>query len=432
MKTNSFLRVHNILWVTYLALFLVSPFDYKVEGETVAIVILLLIIANIFFSVGWNSGRRNKTTLPKEKLEINVIKTYKFLFTLSFFYFILNILKYGSLQSTFEFNISLTGFTELRMAMDSEDYEKGNNVFGVLASLFAGFPLLTIPFLFAYRYELKKSQKLVLIIVIIAYLASTFTTGGRNGALVVILVLFFSIKVISGSSKIKVNIITTKLKLILITLVLILFFSFAKIFIDRAELRAGSINDYILFAQATHAYELKPYSNELLNNDNVNFVYFPLFLFHDYFVHSLKEFEITINNQPENFPYYGAYQFYTFTLLLNKFGFEFIAVEDILDEIPNPGRYLTLYGGLYLDFGLIGMAIAVSFLYFLTGRMLRLFSETGSIVSLFWAIYFYIIVFLSPIFSVIGISMYPGFLVAIVVCSIIFKTSFFKPRLQNR
>lgn len=429
MKTNRFLRIHNILWLTYLTLFFGSPFDYKVEGETVATVIGLLIIGNIFFVIGWNSKCRNNTILGRDTFKINISKTYRFLVALSILYFILNILKYGSLQSTFEFNISLAGFTELRMAMDSEDYVKGNNVFGVLASLFAGFPLLTIPFLFAYINKLDKLQKFILFIVIVGYLASTFTSGGRNGALVVLLVLFFSIKVISGSKKIRVNIITIKLKLTLIALIIILFFSFAKIFIDRAELRSGSINDYIIFAQATHAYELKPYANDLLNNDNVNFFYFPLFLFHDYFVHSLKEFEITINNQPPNFPYYGAYEFYTFTLLLNKFGFEFIAVEDILSEIPNPGRYLTLYGGLYLDFGLIGMAIVVSFLYFLTGKMLRSFLETGSLISLFWAIYFYVIIFLSPIFSVIGISMYPGFLVAIIVCSIIFRTSFLKPQL---
>ncbi len=127
-------------------------------------------------------------------------------------------------------------------------------------------------------------------------------------------------------------------RVLLVAVVLFVGAIFTKIFIERAEIRSGSIQSYISYAQHTQLYELKPYARNLLNDPVTSGTYFPIFLFHDYFVHSLNELERTITSRPKNFPYLGAYQFYTFVMLLNKLGFEIISAEMILSEIPNPEK----------------------------------------------------------------------------------------------
>lgn len=422
MNNNNFLKIHNILWLFYLVLFYFSPFDYKVKESTLVILFIILSISNLSFFLGYSNNSYNKILGSNS---INIKGLFQFLVLNSFIYFLLTILKYGSLKSTFDFDISLSGFTELRMAMDTEDYEKGNNIFGILASLFSGFPILLIPFYILYKNRLSKQRQVILFILIGAYLASTFSSGGRNGAMIVILFIYFSFKSVK-IIKINLNILSNKLKFFFLAVLFLIVISFSKIFIERAELTSGSINDYIVYAQLTHPFNLKEYANNILNDDKVNALYFPAFLFHDYFVHSLKELEITINNEPINFPYWGSYQFYTFSILLNKIGFNILTIEEILKEIPNPGRYLTLYGGVYLDFGFYGMFVFVSIIYFFAGFYLKKFIQTHSFLSLIWFLYFFIIIFLSPLFSVIGISMYPGILVALIAMSVIMKLGFFK------
>ncbi len=190
-----FLRTHNYFWLLYFILFLFSPFDYKVSIYTVSILILFIIV-NLAFSFGYHV--RLDASKPPVKLDNSKVPRIKkksefnFLVFFSLLCFFFTILKQVSLQSQFGFGISITDLTELRMELDSDEYVKGNNIFGVLSSLFSGFPLLTIPYLLFYRKSLTKTESWILGAIAVFFLIATFASGGRNGAVIVILIYIFS------------------------------------------------------------------------------------------------------------------------------------------------------------------------------------------------------------------------------------------------
>ena len=123
---------------------------------------------------------------------------------------------------------------------------------------------------------------------------------------------------------------------------------------------------------------------------------------------------------PENGPYYGRYNLSSYFLLLNKIGFA-TPTSSISKEIVNPGRYFTLFGALFLDFGFLGMFISTFFIYFFAGHTFKKYDQKQKFISLIWFLYFYTIIILSPVYSLIGNSIYPGFLSALIIISVFYK-----------
>ena len=425
MSVKFFRRAHNLVWVAYFALFMVSPLDYKVQWDTLGLVIALLLLGNFAFVFGYNltTAASQDGKMGSFHRDIASETLFKFIGITSLTYFGLVAFKYISLFSAMELDFSFAAFSKLRMILDTPDFVKGSTGTGVIASIFSGFPLLAMPFLFRYRNRLNKLQRALLLVIFIVYLASTFATGGRNGALFTVLIFLVAIKVTSFVLPVTIKFLTGRVRVAIGVAGIVLLGVFAKIFIDRAVLTSGSVEEYVTYFSETHHSNLKPYARNWLSDPDVVGYYFPAMLFHEYIVHSLKEFEIIIQNQPASSPYFGAYNFYPFCLFFNKVGFDFLTIDQIQREIPNPGRYTTLFGGLYLDFGKSGLFCFVAILYFLTGFMLRSFLVSGSFVSLAWFLYLYVAIVLSPIYSVLGMAIYPGLLVAIIAVQSLFFLS---------
>lgn len=403
------------MWAGYFLLFAISPLDYTVRWQTLGLVCSLLLIGNLSFIFGYNLTIRSqmngqsatvKRTSPEAILKVIVFA--------SLVYFSLMTAKYVALFASTGLDFSLAGFTKLRMELDTQDYVKGGTATGVLASVTSGFPLLLLPYFLLYRKRINIRRQLFVGVLLVAYLGSTFITGGRNGAFFTVLIALVSFGAVSILEPTKAKFLTRRTRLAIGVLGIVLLGMFTKIFIDRAVLTSGSVQEYVTYFSKSHHSNLRPYARAWLSDPQIVEYYFPVLLFHEYIVHSLKEFEIVINEEPESFPYYGAYNFYPFFLFLNKVGLEGISIEQILREIPNPGRYTTLFGGIYLDFGMPGLFAFVALLYFMTGLTLRAFLARGSFINLIWFVYFYIIIFLSPIYSIIGMANYPGLLIAVL------------------
>lgn len=410
-----FLKYHNIFWLLYFPLYFWGPIKYEVKAETFLMVFLLVLFGNIAYFFGYYSTpqKLNSQKVP-EYTDRQIYREYRLLVVGTVVYLLFLSIKYIQLQASYGFNFSLEGFTELRNTIDEETI--GGNVFGVISSALAGFPVLFIPFFLFNQHRLKKSQKRTIIILLIISVISTFTSGGRNAAFIIILVFFFSSLLLGRKIK-KMNF---KTKFFITAAVLGVMFIFSKIFIDRAEQMLGDLDTYIEYFEETKGFEVKPYAKTLLKNPTVNSFYFPVFMMHDYVVHSINEFEVTYNSSPQHFPYWGAYQFFSFALLMNKMGFETTDISLIISEIPNPGKYLTLFGGVYYDFGLVGTFIFIGLIYFLAGHFIRQYKIQPKYSNFVWFIYLYIIIFLSPIYDVISIAIYPSFLVAIFI-SLLYK-----------
>lgn len=428
MRVNRFLLLHNLLWAAYLILFLVSPLDYRISFQTIFLILGLVVFGNIAFHIGYRSIRE---VVPRGNGPINqgsVQKMYVFLVGMSLLYFFCIVLKYRELYVQYGFGFSLAGFSQLRGMLFDPGYTMGGSIIGIIANLLSGFPLLLIPFFALYRIRLRRGQKRILTILILLFLVSTFASGGRNGAMITILVALFSLLAIRKrgmGSKLKIP---GYAKVFGLGVLVAVFFSFSKIFVDRAIMVSGSLEAYIAYFKMTHTHELRPYADALLMSPETREFYFPIMFFHEYIVHSLKEFEVIFAHESPLFPYLGAYQYYSFCIFLNKIGFQIISINEILADIPNPGRYNTLFGGALMDFGRWGLFPFVGVLYFLTGRALRTFSKTRTLEALVWFLYFFIIIFFSPIYSVIGIAMYPAFLVAGGVFSTMRVFGFFRGR----
>lgn len=424
---KSFMAIHNLIWVSYLLLFFVSPVKYPLSISTLILVFILLSLGNGAYFTGRYCGKQKYRVPRADNSYFNYQKFFKFLLVTSGVYFVLTGIKYMQLIASYGVNFSLYGLTQLRVLLENPSYIKGGNLIGVLASLFSGFPLLSIPFYTLFRHRFPANKQVALLLISFFYLGTTYLTGGRNGAMITLLIIAFSYLGVRQTFGKKRIVLSRSLKSIMAVLLVGVFFSFSKIFIDRAELTMGTLWDYITYFIESHFYELRPYARALLDNEWTYRYYFPIMFFHEYFVHSLNELDILLHTTFDNFPYWGGYEFHTFTLFLNKLGTGFISIEQITADLPRPGRYLTLFGGLYLDFGNIGLVLSVGFLYFFLGRSHRKFVRTRRLVPFLWFIYLYIIILLGPIYSLIGVSVYPGFLVAILIVSVLIKLGYFRP-----
>lgn len=428
---KGFIAIHNIIWVSYLLLFFVSPVKYPLTASTLVLVFSLLILGNVAYLTGRYWGKQNYWVPRVDSGSFNVQKFYKFILVTSAIYFVLTGIKYMQLFISYGVSLSLFGITQLRMLLNNPAYIRGGNMVGVLASIFSGFPLLSIPFYTLFRPRFPANKQVALLLISFFYLGTTYLTGGRNGAMITLLIIAFSYLVVRQTFGKKRIVLSRSMKSIMAVLLVGVFFSFSKIFIDRAELTMGTLWDYITYFIESHFYELRPYARVLLDNEWTYRHYFPIMFFHEYIVHSLNELDVLLHTTLDNFPYWGGYEFHTFTLFLNKLGADFTNIEQITAVLPRPGRYLSLFGGLYLDFGYIGLVLSVGLLYFFAGRAHRKFIRTRRLEPLLWFIYLYLIILLGPIYSLIGVAVYPGFLVAIVICTLLMKFGYFRPGKQK-
>ena len=422
---DKFLKIHNKIWFAYFILFLIAPWNYSVDASTYLITISLIFIGNIAFVLGRKGYVGSPPIINNYTINnLNLNKIYNLLLCFSIIYFILIFIKWDNIFSSYGLDINFNSAINLR-ELTQTNYVSGNNIYGVLSNIFSGFPIVFIIFFFKFRDQLTNKKKRLIFLISLINVYTLFLSGGRNGVFLLLIMVYFLYYIFKKIKRNQLYKLTSKQKIYVFTTFIFIFYLFGKIALDRASIN-GIFNTYISYLESTSINELRDYSKNLLYNSDTQLFYYPFYQFHDYFIHSFYEFEVTLNNLPLTAPYYGQYNFSSFFLLFNKIGFDFTTVSSILNEIVNPGRYFTLFGALFLDFGFFGMFISVFFIYFLTGYFLKRFYQKQKFISLVWFIYFYIIIIMSPVYSVIGNSIYPGFLSALILISVFLKMSFFK------
>ena len=421
---DRFLKIHNKIWFIYFILFLFAPWNYSVDFNIYLSTFLLLFVGNIAFILGKKGYVGSPPIINNTINYLNINKTYKLLLFFSIVYLVLIFIKWDDIFSSYGLDLSFQSAINLREQTQT-NYVMGNNIYGVLSNVFSGFPIIIIIFFFKFRSQLTKNRKRLILLILLIYVYTLFLSGGRNGVFLLIIISYFLYSIFKKLKRNQFYTLNSRQKLYIYATFIFIFYLFGKIALDRAGTN-GVLNSYISYLESTNSNELRDYSKELLYNSDIQFFYYPFYQFHDYFVQSFYQFEVTLNNLPLNAPYYGQYNFSSFFLLFNKIGFNITTVSSILNEIVNPGTYFTLFGALFLDFGFFGMFISVFVIYFLTGYFLKRFYQKQKFLSLVWFIYFYVIIIMSPVYSVIGNSIYPGFLSALILISIFLKMSFFK------
>jgi len=412
------------IWVIFISLrFLpiIKWHDLDLNTTLYLILIFFTIIVTYIFMGLYVTNKKPVVTI----VNVNKIKIKKLYFYFLFFSLIsliLIILKFYLDMSIYSTNPSLSGLTDLRYAK-MEDTQRVGTILSTIATMSSGF--IVIFFIFSYWYQDRLPNKYyqLSLVFFVFYIFSTLLSGGRNGFLISILLIIFSIYYKNLFKKdTKRKRINIKKVGIIFTSIFIFLYVSGIIFLDRMELRGRTLISSFEYIANAYNIEFNQYLISLLNIEGLNILVFLFLFLFFYLMHSLDQFNLVfISPVGELFPYLGAMTFYPIVQLLNKFGLEIITIADIKNDIVNPGNYTTLFGGLYLDFSIMGSLIFLMLIVILFVHNYYIFLRKKSFLSYMILILISITFLVSPIYSFLGLGVFMPIIFALLVFYIISK-----------
>lgn len=327
-------------------------------------------------------------------------------------------------------SLSLSEITDLRLSRGrGESTSPGGSVAGVIGMAFSGFFVVAYLFKVYFHDELSRSTRLLLDSTFVLGLLVSFLSGGRFVSAIALVIAFFScflVRTTRLNAQVSVRAKRNMgRKLSIFALIAFVCLVFAQIFIDRAVGTDGDSSAMInVLANNLPGVSLSPASTSILENSPSLTSGIFVFSLLDYYVgHGMHQFDVLYSAEyPSSAPYLGAYQFYLQAILLNRFGFEIISIDQILQEIPNPGVYFTLAGAFYLDFSESG-ALLVAFLLSLYGSYCwAKFIRRKLFFDMYISLLYLTIIVFSPVVAVTSAGVFPSLMV------LIFLIKLFTPR----
>lgn len=342
-------------------------------------------------------------------------------------------------------SFSLADITDMRLSRGRDAGEaKGSMISGVLGMAMSGFPVVAYIFREYFSRELSPRKNKQLYIVFLLGIFVSFLSGGRFAAAIALLIVFIifllkkyiisydaeraisKVKATSTKKKKRGSFLSKFLKFCLYAIILYIF---SIMFINRAI--GDSENFNILLNILSHNFGgiTVPWAHKEFLQEYPNLVplYFVISLFQYYIGHAIYQFDILLSAPyPSSAPYGLQYQFYLYVSLLNKVGFGFMPIKEILSEIENPGVYFTLPGAFFLDFG-YWVSGAVMFVVSLFGSFYWVrFVKQKRFFDVYISILFLVLILFSPIVAITGTGVYPSLL------SIALIIKFFLPTVMNK
>lgn len=381
-----FLILSINIYILILILFDVGPVEYpKVD--------MGVILLPLFFFLSFYLG----TLIKPRKINLKYLRSQQsqnFLILLSFISIFSGYMKY--IESGINF-FSLESIIDYRLALSFKSVEKGSSIFGIVRMLTNGFVFLSL----TYSLLDKKRKKFKLSLIL--YLLSIHLTilgGGRFG--IIIHMLYFMI--LLKTFKIPLTTIINKK--------IVYFFSFACLYflleVFNLKLKIHSLDLVYAFEKST-LLQIRDVYKENLPNQFLGLIS----IFHYYITHSIYEFDLFLKfNRSDMF--FGAYQFYPFVMLINKlFEINLPSIEYILSELPKAGVYSTGFSSAIVDFG----KSLNLFIYFFMGYVYR--DTYTNLHDSFFSRVMYILISIYllflPITSILGTSVFPSIIFALVL-----------------
>lgn len=414
------LKIIYLPWIIVILLSILPIYNY----DLVSIELFFYLISFFLLSsFGFFLGKKKKNKINRKFLPNN--KFIDFVILLSFLFIILKIYLSltGGLGSIYDF--SLMGLTEMRNKLNLFDAGSNSSILSIITSILAGFPILGYFILLYFKINnkyLSKNRTVLLVIKLFLSIITYLLGGGRNSLVLILLISFLSLlyfRRIDKGDSMKKNL--KKYKKLLLLLLGIILFVIVGITISRNKYKAN-ISTFDSSVYYSHGFgvdlnpNLYPYINSY--NNNLSIVTTSLSLYY-YITHPLHELNITLKSSPTNFPYNGNYQFYQFSMFLNKIGFDLISINTILNEIENPGKYTGLIGAMYLDFS-YGSLMLFFILGFLFGQYWSLFIKTKSFKSFVGLVLISVVFLVSPIYSFISIGVFSSLIISLLITTFLF------------
>lgn len=355
-----------------------------------------------------------KKRLQSENVSLNNLNLLIYLTVImSFVCCITQLLKLKAFAELYNVEgVLLEMFSEIRRnKMDDTSNKLGGNIYGVISNVLYGFPVLAIFIFSVYKSQLNRAQTFLLIISYLLGLFISFTNGGRFTAFAFILMYYFLTKIHRKSRINKITEYRSPLrKFVYYIFIIGIFYVFGQIFI----VRLGSQDALMNYLEMQDFNRPKQVTKDIIHNIPLLSGLLQFLMIFDYYItHSIDQLNYLLSSSyPINAPYLGAYQFSAFVLFLNKLGTN-IKTTDLIDaEIPNPGVYFSMIGGVYLDFGKLGIFWFSSFIGILSSISYKNFLKKRTLSSAFWSCIFLVIISISPIISMIGTGYFSSIIAA--------------------
>lgn len=403
------------MWCLVLVIRTFGLMEYE-SVSTLTIVVICFYI--VFFTIGFGISKRvlfktqpgirfkKYVESPKKGMKLLVVLSV----VLSIICVVSMFIKVKNQSVYYGVSLSLQGLTRLRgETLGDRSYELGSSMYGMIASMLFGFPVLCGVLAIVHRHNLTRRWKQSLWFSFIMGLIASMLTGGRFMAFTFALFYYFSSKIVPGKSSTVTREVIFQ-RVIIVVASLVLFWVFSQMFLNRMGIRSISAVIYFL-----PLCEPKNYTTLLISALPSLDTFIGLLAYFEYYVaHGVSQLDILLNAPfPTSAPYWGGYEFSTFFLFFGKIGLPVITTETILAEIVNPGVYFTHIGALFLNFGYwISLLLVLSFGY-LSGYAWPKFHSGGIKLSLVYLnVIILSLVSFAPIVSLISAGYFPAIIVS--------------------
>ncbi len=406
--------------------------DYEVVSTATILVILAYIL---LFSGGFALGKTYFITSGAGKFQFKKLidspkKSLNFLIGIALFFTYVcvfaTVLKMKDMSGRYGVELSLKGISDIRSANTGDvSYELGSNIYGMLSSIFFGFPVLCGIIALCYRNHISLFQKRILWVSFIMGMLASVLTGGRFMAFTFALFYYFGNKLTVTAVRKRQPL--GRRAMVALASVL-LFWLFAQMFLDRMGVRSISFAIYML-----PLCQPKDYVTYLLSALPSLDTMIALFSYFEYYIgHGVNQLDVLLNAPyPLHAPYWGGYELSTFFLFFNKIGFNVITVDEIVREIVNPGVYFTHIGALYLDFGFWVSAPVVLLFGYLSGNSwIRLSLVKPKLSLIYLNVIILSLVTFAPIVSLVSAGYFPAILVSYAAL-VVFENFMTLPSLKS-
>jgi len=220
---------------------------------------------------------------------------------------------------------------------------------------------------------------------------------------IVIHLLFYFI--INSLLKIKIQ---TKRSYLTLTIIILTIILISYIFILKLTIHDSNLSAAFIYSTG---FEIKN-SYSYLFGDNISGIISVIFY---YISHSLYEFNFFLDNY-SGLPQLGAYQLYTFVLLINKISFiNITTIEEILSTLPKSGVYSTAFSAMIVDLGYFFSLFGFYIMGFFYSSSFYNYYKRNSFLGLFIYTILSINILFIPILSMIGTSIFPSIILSIFI-----------------
>ena len=349
---------HAIVCYTLAALFflyIISPLEFTYFSVSLAFVFIggAIFIASSYFLCQLLGKGRDRSTPFSTFQHFRVRKLFLLCFYLSVIGVFLRFFDFFVLRG---FNFD-EGLASLRLSLqsmtysDSSDISKAGMVSALGAFLF-GFTYPLTMILIMFYPNIPYLYRKLGVLLVSAPIVDSLLNAGIMGAAFTLLYIFFALLY-------KWHLFNTKLNIKIISYVTLIIFALLWVgswnYLNRVEIMFGDIQTYF----NNSAGIIRPGSKliDLFDVPVIGSFAFTYYWITSYLLQGVAEYSFLFDNFNSNNLLYGAKQFFVVDKFLSIIGLTSFDAYQLTAVNPRPGRYQTVFGDIYMDFGVLGMLV---------------------------------------------------------------------------